>query len=84
MQDSKRILQSHHQAKQTLVAERQALLQQQAAVLQEHVRAGVPLPVRAVTEFWREISSVLYNYHIFICIATLQPADCVSRRRSSS
>lgn len=38
-------MRSHMQAKQALVAERQALLQQQAAVLQEHVRAGLPLPV---------------------------------------
>lgn len=45
MQDSKKVLQSHLQAKHALVAERQALLQQQATVLQEHVRAGVPLPV---------------------------------------
>jgi len=40
-------MQSHLLEKQTLVEEQQSLLWQQAAVLQEHVRAGIALPVSA-------------------------------------
>jgi hypothetical protein len=64
MQDSKCILQSHLQAKQDLVAERQALLQQQAAVLQEHVRAGVPLPVSSVTGIRREVDIIVHIHQL--------------------
>lgn len=45
MQPPSQSLQTHMRAKQALAAERHALLQQQANVLQEHVRAGLPLPV---------------------------------------
>lgn len=42
-------MQSHLLEKQALVEEQQNLLRQQAAVLQEHVRAGIALPVSAIS-----------------------------------